>query len=537
VVGAGPVGLTVAVELRRRGVQCRVIDRLAQAPQFAKAVGIQPRTLEVWENQGLLRDALDVAAPLRGQLVFVNGRQVSRLDLAVPPDVPFGFIALPQYITERLLASRLRQLGGQVERGVELIGFAQDANGVTVQLTGAGGQHRTRFAYLVGADGAHSRVRKGLGFEFAGDAFPEEYMLGDVQVDWSLPTGYGVRSMHQTDGQTDDVLVAIPLPGVGRYRMSMLVPEELATPSTGEVAHGLEGGRAPQLHHIQAVLDRLAPEPTRAHDLRWSSVFRISHRLVDRYGLGRVFLAGDAAHIHPPTGAQGMNTGIQDGVNLAWKLALAVQGIAADGLLASYHAERHPVGQEVVGRTVRHARQGFETDPEDPTVIIRREAQLLVNYRDSPLTRDDQHGDNGDGPHPGDRAPDCRGLRRAAVNHPLRLFELLADPHHTLLIYADDSEQLSGLADIEELLAALTRERARIYIVTANPAIRAGAASVIVDAAGEFRTAYGASPGSGYLIRPDGYLGLRATPLTAPALRRHLERVFATRTPEPTTTS
>jgi 2-polyprenyl-6-methoxyphenol hydroxylase-like FAD-dependent oxidoreductase len=117
VVGTGPVGLTVAVELRRRGVQCRIIDRLTQAPQFAKAVGIQPRTLEVWEDQGLLRDVLDAAAPLRGQLVFVNGQQVSRLDLAVPPDVPFGFIALPQYLTERLLTCRLRQLGGDVEPG------------------------------------------------------------------------------------------------------------------------------------------------------------------------------------------------------------------------------------------------------------------------------------------------------------------------------------------------------------------------------------------------------------------------------------
>ncbi len=238
VVGAGPVGLTVAVELRRRGVDCRIIDRLAQAPQYAKAVGIQPRTLEVWENQGLLREALDAAAPMRGQLVFVNGRQVSRLDLEVPPDVPFGFIALPQYVTERLLTSRLQQLGTHVERGVELVHFEQDADGVTAHLAGAAGEQRVCVAYLVGADGAHSRVRKGLGLEFAGDAFPKEYMLGDVAVDWSMPDGYGVRSMHQTDGRTDDILVCIPLPGTGRYRMSMLVPDELATPPTGEVQHG-----------------------------------------------------------------------------------------------------------------------------------------------------------------------------------------------------------------------------------------------------------------------------------------------------------
>ena len=385
-----------------------------------------------------------------------------------------------------------------------------------------------RVAYLVGADGAHSRVRKGLGLAFAGDAFPEEYMLGDVEVDWSLPAGYGVRSMHQTDGRTD-ALVCIPLPGIGRYRMSMLVPEELATPTPGEVAarHRRLAG-LPSCDHIQAVLDRLGPEPTRAAHLRWSSVFRISHRLVDRYGLGRVFVAGDAAHIHPPTGAQGMNTGIQDGVNLAWKLALAVQGVAADGLLDSYHAERHPVGEEVVGRTVRHARQGIEADHDDPLTVIRREAQLLVNYRSSPLVGAAEDGGPCDGPRPGDRAPDCRGLRRAEVNFPLRLFDLLADPDHTLLLYLDETAA-PDLLDIEKVLTTLTGGRARTYVVTADPGLVVGALPVIVDAAGEFRAAYGASAGSGYLVRPDGYLGFRAAPLTAAALLGHLGKVFAER--------
>jgi pentachlorophenol monooxygenase len=151
-------------------------------------------------------------------------------------------------------------------------------------------------------------------------------------VDWSVPRGYGIRAMHHTDGKTDDLLVCIPLPGHGRYRMSMLVPDELAAAPADGVAHGFEGGRKPELHHIQAVLDRLSPEPTTARNLRWSSVFRISHRIVDTYGRGRVFVAGDAAHIHPPTGAQGMNTGIQDAHNLAWKLALAVAGHRPDVL-------------------------------------------------------------------------------------------------------------------------------------------------------------------------------------------------------------
>ena len=130
--------------------------------------------------------------------------QVSRIDLAVPPDVPFGFITLPQYVTERLLATQLQQLGGQVERGVELVGFEQGTDGVIAHLTGAEGEQRARFAYLVGADGAHSRVRKGLGLEFAGDAFSEECMLGDVEVDWSMPQGTASGRSTRADQRARD---------------------------------------------------------------------------------------------------------------------------------------------------------------------------------------------------------------------------------------------------------------------------------------------------------------------------------------------
>jgi 2-polyprenyl-6-methoxyphenol hydroxylase-like FAD-dependent oxidoreductase len=364
----------------------------------------------------------------------------------LPPEVPYGFIALPQYETERVLTERLAELGGLVERGVELVSFDQDAEGVTAVLRGPDGQSRVRAGYLVGCDGAHSAVRKDLGVAFTGDAFPEQYMLGDVEVDWRQPPGYGVRCTRHVAGGPDDLLVAIPLPGRRRYRMSMLVPDELASASsTGTIEHGFESDHTPQLRHVQAVLDRLAPEPTRASNLRWSSVFRISHRIVGCYGRGRVFLAGDAAHIHPPTGAQGMNTGIQDAVALAWRLALAVPGLAAEGLLGSFDAERRPVGEEVVNRTVRHARVGFEAD--DPATMLLREAQLLVAYPDSPLIGE---GSNVEalkgGPRPGERAPDCAQLCRAGAAFPLRLHELLDGRRFALLLYADHADQISDLA-------------------------------------------------------------------------------------------
>jgi 2-polyprenyl-6-methoxyphenol hydroxylase-like FAD-dependent oxidoreductase len=260
VAGGGPVGLTMACELRRRGVRCRIVDPLAEPPQYAKAVGVQPRTLEVWEDMGLLRAALDAAIQMRGQILYVNGEATGRVELELPPEIPYGFAALPQYVTERLLRDHLAGLGLAIERGIALRSFEQDADGVTATLAGPDGEETVRARYLVGCEGAHSVVRKGLGLSFEGDAFPEEYMLGDIELDWRMPRGFVIRVLHQTDGKTDDLLVCIPLPGRNRYRASMLVPPELATPPGSGEEHGLETDRpAPKLEHLQTVIDRLAP--------------------------------------------------------------------------------------------------------------------------------------------------------------------------------------------------------------------------------------------------------------------------------------
>ncbi|MCX5379812.1 FAD-dependent monooxygenase [Streptomyces sp. NBC_00091] len=534
VAGAGPVGLTAAVELRRRGVSCRIVDRLPARLPYAKAVGIQPRTLEVWDRMGLVREVLEVAVPLRGQLTYLDGVEQARMDLVLPPEVPYGFAALPQYETERILEEFLARFGTRIERATELVSFAQDADGVTCRLAGADGEEELRTRFLVGCDGAHSMVRKGLGLGFEGGAFPEEFMLADVRVDWDLPHEYGVRSTHRdAGGKTDDLLMCVPLPGPGRYRMSMLVPPELSSPSVGAdgEAHGLESGRAPALHDIQAVLDRLSPQPVTASDMRWSSIFRISHRIVDRYSDGRVFVAGDAAHIHPPTGAQGMNTGIQDAWNLAWKLSLAVGGAAHPGLLASYDAERRPVGEEVVGRTVRHATTGFKADPADPTGFVLREAQLLVGYPDSPVVRSpDGPADGADGaagPQPGERAPDCAGLTGEVPSYPLRLYDLLRDREHVLLLHTDGAPD-SHVPALAALADGLPAGRLAAYaVLTEGGTAPAGAAwPVYRDGRGEFARLYGVREPTAFVVRPDGYLGARLCPPTAEGLAGYLAAVF-----------
>lgn len=523
IAGAGPVGLSAAAELRRHGVRCRLVDRLPARLPYAKAVGIQPRTLEIWDRMGLAGTVLEAVTPLRGQLVYVDGRERARIELALPPEVPYGFAALPQYETERLLEDYVAGLGTAVERGTELLAFSQDAEGVTAELRAASGaEEELRVRYLIGCDGAHSVVRKGLGLTFEGAAFAESYMLADVEADWDLPHGYGVRSTHRAeDGSTDDLLVCIPLPGKGRYRMSMLVPSDLSgrrsAPGDG-VAHGLDGGGpTPGLSDIQAVVDRLAPSPAVLSRMRWSSVFRISHRIVDRYADGRVFVAGDAAHIHPPTGAQGMNTGIQDACNLAWKLALVLRGEATPALLTSYDAERRPVGEEVVGRTVRHATQGLEADPDDPQTLLLREAQLLVSYRDGPLAAD-PHGP-ADAPQPGDRAPDCACLTAPVAGYPLRLLDLLRGrTGHVVILYAADPADLAPAAEAAAGVPLPADHpdgsgRSRTIAVLSPAAAPAGpdtlAVPVYRDTAGEFARLYRPDGATGFVVRPDGQLGAR----------------------------
>ncbi len=519
IAGAGPIGLSAAIELTRRGIHCRIIDPLLEPPQYAKAVGVQPRTLEVFESMGVLNRILDASIQMRGQIVYVNGEQVAQADFTVPDDVPFGFVAIPQYETERILREDLALRGVHVERGLQLRAFEQDADGVAATVAGSNGDQTVRADYLIGADGAHSVVRKALGLTFEGAAFEEQYMLGDVEVDWSMPTGYGIRAMHQYDGKTDDLLVCIPLPGRNRYRMSMLVPAELARGASQEIAHGFEGDRRPELHHIQAVLDRLSPEPTTARNLRWSSVFRISHRIVNGYGRGPVFIAGDAAHIHPPTGAQGMNTGIQDAHNLAWKVALALSGHAAPTLLDSYDAERRPVGEEVVGRTVRSAREGIGADSTDMDYVIRREAQLLIDYADSPIVAAGA----------GTRAPDATGLTRDAVTGPLRLFELFGSGH-TVLVYAaenagpDDVERFERLA--EAAVSASHGEAIVLLIAAPGADVASTVLPVIRDTGSDFTRAYSAAGESIFVVRPDGYVGYAAADIGVDALTAHLKATF-----------
>ncbi len=521
VVGAGPVGLTMASELARHGVRCRIIDRLPQPSPYCRAIGVTPRTLEVWEDMGVVREMIDAGLWLDGLRSVVHPHPPNDIGAAFP-ELPFGELGLPQYETERVLASHLARFGVAVERGVTLAGLAQDAADVAVELTrGNGASEQARFRYIVGCDGAHSAVRRALGIAFPGEAFPMSFMLGDVHIAWDLPRGMAFRALRPVENDAPDMFIAIPLPEPGRYRVSMLADTEPGP--AGGTDHGIQSEtEGPALADLQSVADRLVPDRPRLSDLRWSSVFRISMRLAEHYRQGRVLIAGDAAHIHPPTGGQGMNTGIQDAYNLAWKLALVLDGAAPESLLDSYEAERRPVGAEVVART-RAASESYGRE-QGATPDRLADTQIRISYRGTSWVRDDATSLDAAVPAAGDRAPDAGGLARHGVGFPLRLFEILRGTGHVLVAHfpgADAAQQMASLAG----LARDARSRLRIVAVTSALLPDQPGLTLLHDRQGAFARAYGGTDAS-FLVRPDGYIGWRGQSPRDHGLLEYLDRMF-----------
>jgi 2-polyprenyl-6-methoxyphenol hydroxylase-like FAD-dependent oxidoreductase len=521
VVGAGPVGLTMAAELARHGVSCRIIDKLALPLPYCRALGVSPRTMEVWDDMGIVQSMLDAGIWLRSSRTILNGGPPKDIvpDLS---DFPYGgSLGLPQPETERLLAMHLAKFGVAVERGVALNALEQGEEGIEVELLESDqSQRKTRFRYVVGCDGAHSTVRRLLQIPFEGDQFPVTFMLGDVVLDPALPRGMSLRSIVPHEGGAPDFWLAIPLPERNRYRVSMLSPAK-DTVTTGS-EHGLQKeGPMPTLQELQTVADRLLPEKVTLSDMRWSSNFRISMRLAARYREQHCFLAGDSAHIHPPTGGQGMNTGIQDAYNLAWKMALVLRGKAAPRLLDTYEAERRPVGADVVSRT-RAASEQFGRKEATPQERLA-DTQLLVSYRTSSLSKNESGAPAADGVvQAGDRAPDCLQLHREKVKASLRLFDVTRGVEFVLVYYAGRALSVSAVDMLESVARRLKDTRGpacRVVAICAEAtSLEVLGVTLLTDAANEFAKAYSAEAGMGYVIRPDGYVGYRASSITEQGL-------------------
>jgi 2-polyprenyl-6-methoxyphenol hydroxylase-like FAD-dependent oxidoreductase len=523
VVGAGPVGLTMAAELARHGVRCRIIDKLAAPSGYCKAIGVTPRTLEVWDDMGIAREMIDAGLWLRGMRMIIAGQpRDSVIDF---PELPYGNLGLPQFATEQILTEHLTRFGISVERGVTLSDLRDKGPVVEAELTREGGRlEQAEFRYVIGCDGAHSAVRRALKIGFEGDRFPMSFMLGDVTIDWDLPRGFTCFSIVPKENNAPDFIVAIPLPDRNRYRVTMLASSKFLSSADRQDAqdrgldHGIASERpGPSLEQLQVVADRLLPGAPRLKNLRWSSLFGISMRLADRYRVGNVFIAGDAAHIHPPTGGLGMNTGIQDAYNLAWKLAVVARGEADVRLLDSYDAERRPVGADVVERT-RAASMSFGQERVTKENRLT-DTQLLINYRGSPLVTATE-GLAETRLRPGDRAPDVVGLRREKVGFPLRLFDVFRGTVHVLLISFAGGLSSTATQELNELSIGET-DLLRIVIISRGPeeAPDLPGVTILHDEAEAFLAAYGRAPEYVCLVRPDGYIAYLASHLRAKEVR------------------
>ena len=400
VVGAGPVGLTMAAELARYGVPVRLIERSAEPTKTSKALVVWSRTLELMDRMGCTAGFLDVGVKARGAVFRSGGRELAHADFHdIPSPYNFGCM-VPQSETERLLTSHLGTLGVRIERRVELKTFEAGESGVQCRLAHADGRdEEIDTPWLVGCDGAHSTVRNALGLAFEGYATDDNWILADVRLEGetSPPADRLAIFLH-----ADGPFVTFPIPG-GRTRV-------VATTGKADPDHARP---EPTLDEVQTLIDARTGGGFRAVDPVWLSHFRINERKLSEYRHGRVFLAGDAAHVHSPAGGQGMNTGIQDAINLAWKLAMVQRGQAVPAILDSYSPERSAVGAVVLRNAGQLTEMGTLANPvaqllrnaalrlflgfhavQDRMAAAMSETDLA--YGKSPLSS---------GPHGGDRLP------------------------------------------------------------------------------------------------------------------------------------
>ena len=378
VVGAGPTGLALACGLLEAGVPVRLVDAAPGPATTSRALGLQPRGVEVLDRLGALGALPERGITVGGVVINVDGRQIARLRVGgTTPLVRRPGLMMSQAVIEKQLRKRLAELGGSIEWGHEITDLDHDG-------------------WIVGCDGAHSQVRKLAGIGFPGVPLIERFLVADVRADLPL-----ARDAVTTWLQGDRMIALFPLPGGDLWRVLAPVPED----------------SDPDVSTLLA--ERAGLPPIRSRE--WTSFFRIHRRLADTYRRGTVLLAGDAAHIHSPMGGQGMNTGLGDAENLAWKLALVVHGRAGDALIDTYEAERRPIATEVLGNTssmtsVMLGRTPAERIMRDHVVvplmnrpfvqrlITEASSQLKVSYRRGPLGS--PYGWVGRGPHPGDRVAD-----------------------------------------------------------------------------------------------------------------------------------
>ncbi|WP_327719002.1 FAD-dependent oxidoreductase [Streptomyces sp. NBC_00490] len=441
IVGAGPTGLALGIDLARHGVDALVVEKAEKLFPGSRGKGIQPRTMEVFDDLGVLDAIHAVGGSYPVGMVWQDGKQVGEHQMFEPAeateDSPYNAPwMVPQWRSQQILAARLAELGGEVAFGRELTGLSQDGEGVTARFTDG---EDVRARYLVAADGGRSAVRRALGIGMTGETVdPQPMLVADVRL-----TGLDRDYWHvfPPSAEGDGFLAICPLAGTEDFQVTAQFPADTAVDVSPD-----------GIRKVVAARSHLAPSDVT--EVRWASDFRPRMALADRFREGRVFLAGDAAHVHSPAGGQGLNTSVQDAYNLGWKLGAVLRGGASPTLLDTYEEERRPVAADMLGLSASVHRG--ETRRGDAT------RQLGLGYRDSSLTRETRAAATG--VRAGDRAPDG----------PLggtRLFDAFRGPHWTLVAVGGEAP------DVPEAVKVVQ---------------------------GDTQASYGTGL---FLVRPDGYVG------------------------------
>jgi 2-polyprenyl-6-methoxyphenol hydroxylase-like FAD-dependent oxidoreductase len=481
IIGAGAAGLTLAIDLARRNVPLRLIDK-AKAPFCgSRGKGIQPRSQEVLEDLGVLDKIAGRGGHYPPRRVYGpdGAKDITMIETRpANPAEPYGQpLMLSQALTEAVLRERLTELGVTVEFGAELVGFEEKGEAVEAVIQSPGGSEVVSVPYLVGADGGSSFVRKSLGVGFPGESLPVRAVVADLAIE-----GLGRDTWHTWNVQDRSRMISLcPLAGTELFQLQAAVP-------LGGEEDISEAGLAAM------IAGRTGRDDIRLCQVHWCSTFQPNARLADRYRVARVFLAGDAAHVHPPTGGQGLNTSIQDAYNLGWKLAAELNGAPSE-LLSSYEQERRPIAAEVLAHSTGLLRSGEMRRG-------RENHELDLGYFNSPLTLEARA--RAGRLRAGARAPDapCRG----AGGQPTRLFEVFRGPQATLLGYEAGAE-------------ACVTARMGLQIR------RVGQGGDLKDDGKHIGEAYDLDPGDWALIRPDGYVGAIVSSGQARALDSFLSRV------------
>jgi 2-polyprenyl-6-methoxyphenol hydroxylase-like FAD-dependent oxidoreductase len=526
VVGAGPTGLALAAQLAAFGTPFRIVDREPDPVHESRALAVQPRTLEVLAGLGIAQRLIERGNPAARLHLHAGDRttELPLFDIGVD-DTAFPFLLfVSQAETEAVLNTHLADEGVVVERGVELVSLHDDpaADHVACQLRDHGGriEHLTA-RYVVGCDGAHSHVRASAGIEFPGSAYPQTFVLADLPADGLDPTA--VHAYLAPVG----MLFFFPLDHPAPWRLLAMRPHDPRS-STGEV-------EPPGLADLQALADTYTAGSVELGPPVWSTYFRIHHRHAHTYRSGRVFLAGDAAHIHSPAGAQGMNTGIQDAWNLGWKLALVAQGIAEPALLDTYQTEREPVGRDVLAFTDRAFRIATTTNAaarfartriaphllaaaarfrRGRATVLRTVAQLAITYRHSALSHDATRPPRR-APRAGDRLPDAPV---ETGGHTSTVHRALAAPRfHALLVGPTGAWPATTVTPLAQHYAGV----AGLHRLDLRPGD-----GVIHDPARLAHKRLGLTrPGESatYLVRPDGHIAYRSAGASPDGLRAYLD--------------